>query len=94
MFKLRVKDTQKQTSVETSERYLDVDFEILKGEKVVAERKLGFPLDTPEKEVKEALKKYLKTFESEEKQKETQEGIDKQDKNAENVIAKLKDFEL
>lgn len=104
MFKLKVISISKQTLVETEEIFLDVEFNILQvgenietgepTEEVVAERRLAFPLSTESKEVKSSLQKYLDTFKLEQEQASARVEVDKANKNADNVISKLKDLTL
>ncbi|MBI5357059.1 hypothetical protein HZB78_05645 [Candidatus Collierbacteria bacterium] len=64
MYTGRVKNTSKYTLQEDGSRHFDVELEILEGEEVKDVRRLSFPLDTSEKEIKEELKKYLETYNS------------------------------
>lgn len=53
----RIIGITKETLVEDGSQFLDVTFEILDGETVLSVRKLGFPLDTEQKEIEQEVKK-------------------------------------
>lgn len=101
MFTLKVLSITKQTHAETSERYLDVTFSINKTDendenppKIMVERSLAFPFDTPESEIKNELQKYLNNFKAEEVQRKKQAVVDSEDENADDVINKLEGLSL
>ena len=94
-FNLVVKSINKATDVETSERYLDVEFDLVNDEDLlVATRKLAFPLEFKQKAIEADLKKYLETFTLEQEMAVAQAEIDKADKNADNVINNLEGLTL
>ncbi len=94
MYELQIKSVSKDTSVETGDRFLAVEFEITKGEDVVLTKNVGFPMGTPVEEVKEELKKHLENYKVEMSRKKAQEAIDKEDKNADNIIKELEGKKL
>jgi hypothetical protein len=53
----RIIGITKEMLVEDGSPFLDVSFEIVENGEVLSTRKLGFPLDTPEKEIAEEVKK-------------------------------------
>lgn len=90
MLSIKITSIEKASSIPDGTRYLDVGFDILdEDEKVVASRKLAFPLDMETKIIKDELKRYLKNYESELKSAEKQAEIDKQDKAADKTISQL-----
>jgi hypothetical protein len=57
-YSTKITDAKKGFSLADNESFIDVSFNILDEEgNVVAERKLGFPVDTPEDEIRETVKK-------------------------------------
>lgn len=88
---LEIKDIQK-ISV-GGERFLDITFYVLDGKEKL-QRRLSFPITYTKEEVESELKKYVENLENEKKQAVKQAEIDKQDKNADNVIRELKGKKL
>lgn len=94
MFTLQIKDISKETSVETGERFLAVNFEILDKKEVVQTKSLGFPMGTDLEDIKTELNQYLEVYKAEDERKEAQAIIDKEDKNADNIIEELQNTKL
>ncbi len=94
MGKIKIINIKNDEILATGERFLDVEFEIRKGNNLLATHKLGFPVDTTEEDIEKELLKYLGTYESDQtniianKEENTKnEGINK-------VIENLKGKEL
>lgn len=96
MLNILIESIKKQTHVETKKRYLDVSFQIVESDgpesdtaKVVFTKKLAFPLYTKLVDIKKELKKQLANYKSELKGAEKRAKLDKEDKNADEIINKL-----
>ncbi len=94
MYTLEIKDITKETSVETGERFLAVNFEILDKNDVIFTKSVGFPMGTELEEIKIELEKHLENFKLEVENKGKQAIIDKEDKNADNIIEELQNTKL
>jgi hypothetical protein len=98
---LRITSIDKAISVETSEKYLDVAFDIINpaedegGEPtVLTSRRLALPYDLDTDGVRAELAKYLEAYKGEVKQAKKQAKLDKLDENADTVIKELKGTQL
>ena len=94
MYTLEIKDITKQTSVETGERFLAVNFEILDKKDVIFTKSVGFPMGTDIEDIKAELAKHLDNYKLEVEKREAQAIIDKEDKNADNIIEELQNQKL
>lgn len=97
--KLKVLDAKKDTHQLDNSRFLDVHFNIVEvdeegNEKVVAERRLGFPIDAPKEVVEKALADYLLVFKSDLDLSAANADFEAKEKSADEVIAGLADKEI
>jgi uncharacterized protein involved in exopolysaccharide biosynthesis len=89
MFIGKIKSVKKAIAQVDNSEFLDVEVEISKDEEVVEVRKLAFPLNAVEKEIKAELKKYMKTYNSDFELAEASKERDKAHANADKVIEKM-----
>lgn len=101
MINLKILSITKQIYVETEQPFLDVEFNIIETSEndetppnILAERRLAFSLNTPQKDIKTALEKYLANFIAEKDMAADRVEIDKANKNADDVISNLEGLEL
>lgn len=90
----RVTGITKETLVEDGSQFLDVTFDILADEEVLTTRKLGFPLDTPEDEIAEEVKKTAQGYKADLALQESREEQEVVDKQADETIESLTNKEL
>lgn len=81
MFTARIKTIKREELLEDKSEFLSVEVEILDQEgKSLEVRKLGFPVDTPEAEIKAEVKKFVLTYEKDEELKKVDIAKEKRDK--------------
>lgn len=90
----RITGITKETLVEDGSQFLDVTFDILADEEVLATRKLGFPLDTPEDVIAEEVKKTAQGFKADLALQESRQEQEEVDKQADETIESLTNKEL
>ena len=59
-----IKDARKEFSLPDNASYLDIWFDIILDGKIVAERRLAFPMGTSEEAIKLEVKSYCRMFEN------------------------------
>lgn len=60
----KIIDAKKEFSLPDNASYLDIWFNVLKDDEVIAERRLAFPLGTTEEAITAELKAYCQMFEN------------------------------
>ena len=86
-----IKKVEKDRIVQSGEQFLDVEIEIREegAKKVLETRKLGFPIETTDKEIQASIKKLLTLKETEQANAVEQAKVDKAEANANKVIDNL-----
>lgn len=86
-----IKEVVKDRIVTTGEQFLDVTVEIREegAKKVLETRKLGFPIETTDKEIQASVKKLLALKATEQASAVEQAKVDKAEANANKVIDNL-----
>jgi len=94
VYTAKITDAKVELSLPDNEKYLDVRFDILLNDKVVAERRLAFPLGTTEEAITAEVKKYCQMFENDHKL--AAEAAERQAKEAEaeSVLSNIKGQEV
>lgn len=85
----KIKKIEKDSIVKTGERFLKVEIAI--GKEVI---NWGYPIDTPEKAIKDDIKKLLKTMTGEKANAGKQAKIDAEDKQADKTIKNLNNLSI
>lgn len=93
-YKGQITSMKKSSIASTGEEFFDVLFTIFEDDKVVQESKFAFPLEATKEEIKAELKKAVKLFKEEKKQKEKQAIEDEKQANAEKVIEEMNGLEV
>lgn len=94
VYTAKITDAKKEFSLPDNASYLDVRFDILLNDKVVAERRLAFPLGTTEEAITAEVKKYCQMFENDHKLAAEAAERQAQEAEAEKVVAGLKGQEV
>lgn len=85
MYQLKVKSVTKNAALTS----LEVETQILKGKKVVEIRKLGFPIEINDEELKQELEKYISTYNSDVELAEVSKELEKKSVNADKLAEKF-----
>lgn len=83
-----------ETLVEDNSRFLDVIFDILQDDEVIATRKLGFPLDAPQEEIEQEVKKTAQGYKADLLLAESRKEQEETEAQAQEVIESLTNKEL
>jgi len=67
IYSAKITEAKKEFSLPDNKSYLDIRFDILREGKVIAERRLAFPLGTTDKEIFAELKKYCGMYQNDHK---------------------------
>ena len=89
IFSATIKSVKKDILIETNKEFLDVEIEIRDKKKVVAVRKLAFPFGKSSEEIKEAVEKYVETFNADADLAEKSKEREKLNSQADKVIEDL-----
>lgn len=90
MHTAQIKKVTKEVLQADNTNFLDITVEIVNDkDKVVAVRKLGFPFDTPEKEIKAEIKATVKQYEAELENAEREKLKAEAEENANKVVENL-----
>lgn len=90
----RITSVTTETLVEDNSRYLDVTFDILSDDEVIATRKLGFPLDTPQEEIEQEVKKTAQGYKADLLLAASRQEQEETEAKAQEVIESLTNKEL
>lgn len=90
----RITSVTKETLVEDGSQFLDVTFDILENGEVIATRKLGFPLGTPEDEIAEEVKRTAQGYKADIALFESRKDQEAADKQADIIIESLTNKEI
>jgi hypothetical protein len=63
LYTAKITDAKEEFIISDNAKVMDITFDILKDGKVVAERRLNFPLGTAEEDITQQIKDYLKMYE-------------------------------
>lgn len=94
MLTAKNKSILKEELLEDKSEFLSVEVELLDKGKSVVIRKLGFPVDTPENEIKAEIKKFALTFEKDEELKKADKVKEEKDKKINLKIKNLTGKEI
>lgn len=94
MHKLRIKAISKDDSLSENKKVLTVELEIVLDKEVVETRKLSFPMEIKEKDLKAELAKYLETYKADLKLAEVSKVNESREKNADKIIENLVGAEI
>jgi hypothetical protein len=89
MITAKIKDVKKDVCIADNTPFLDVHFELLDDGEVVAERRHGFSLDTPEEAIADELGRYCTMWENDHKLAADAEKRAEAEKEADKVIEGL-----
>ena len=90
----KIVDAKKEFSLSDNASYLDVRFEISLDGKVVAERRLAFPMGTTEEAITAEVKAYCKMFEDDTERAAKCAERSKVEAEAEEILSGLKGKEV
>lgn len=90
----KITDAKKGFSLPDNAPYLDVWFNILLGKKVVAERRLAFPIGTTEEAITAEVEAYCKMFENDHALAEKVAKRSEEEAKADSVLENLKGKEV
>lgn len=90
----RITDAKKEFSLPDNASYLDVRFNIMLEDEVVAERRLAFPMGTSEEAIVAELKAYCQMFKQDYALAAEAAKRSEAEAEAENVLANLKGLEV
>lgn len=93
-YTLKIKDIKEETLIADNSQFLDVEVEILDGKKVVEVRKFGFTPETPEKEIKAALEKFIVLYNEESEHAVVEKEKAKVKAGSQKTITNLKNLEI
>lgn len=91
---ITIKKIAKEMVIADNQEQLAVTIAILEDGEEVVTRKVGFPLDTPEKEIKAELAKALKTHLSDKEVGERSAKLEEDNKKADKTIKNLTGLKL
>jgi len=89
-----ITDARKEFSLPDNASYLDIWFDILLDNKVVAKRRLGFPLGTTEEAITEEVKAYCRMFKNDHALAAEAAKRSEAEAEAESVLSSLKGIEV
>jgi len=90
----KITDAKKEFSLPDNASYLDVRFDILLDDEVVAERRLGFPMGTTEEAITAEVKAYCQMYENDHALAAEAAKRSEAEAEAENVLSALKGLEV
>ena len=95
MFKGKVKSIIQDRIVETGERFMSIELDIMdESGNVVETRKIGFPLSKPYDNIVSELKNQVSVIESDEMNKVKNAKLDEETNNFNEVEGKIKELEI
>lgn len=94
VYTAKVTEAKKGFSMVDNQSYLDVTFNILLNNKVVAERRLAFPIGTTEEAITKLVKQYCKMFENDHALAADAKIRSEADAEAEGVLKQLRGKEI
>ncbi len=84
-----IKSIKKDILIETNKEFLDVEIEINGKNGEIVTRKLAFPFEKTSEEIKEAVKKYVETFNADAELAEKNKEREKLNSQADKIIKNL-----
>lgn len=89
-----IKNTKIEDDFIANEKYLDVEFEIIDGDRVIETRKLRFDISASEDEIKEQIRKYVDVYEQDLRSASERALVEEKIKRAESVLENLQNREI